>query len=349
MSLEEIAGMAHKTYSTSKHADATNEVSSGELRAFLKQTLENREMFDMMQKLGNTNGESNQSSLAALKEFGIDLDKITGVHQQAANTYRGVADLEQQRRKEVEEKETQVREQNYEYREKMIDLMMQQQMERQNQMFEKMMDKFDKNNDKNNNNNPVNDMAMQTLTKLLEDKINEVQQPPPNPMEQVFASMDMYENLFEKFREKIGIPDSGKKEDLEMYKLRVEDERLRAIEERRMRLEEQKQETMKHTIDTLGAEIADGIGALAAAFKNFGQQEQQTQEPVQQQQSEQPSIIPFQCEECNHQWYYPADQLPKEEDIECPVCVKERLKKEQQEDQEMSVIEGGLEGDAKHG
>lgn len=291
------------------------EISTIDLKKKLIETVETNQLLQMLE----TTNKKDKSPVEVLNEVGFNIKDVTSGMKENIEAYKGLAEIESKKRSEIEERAEKAREQTFELREQLIETRLTQLVENNNRFIADLVKEI-KENKGDSKKDPVSDVGSQIVLNLLNDKVEDLKAlKNSNPLESIFASVDIYEKLKSLFKqEKTEIPDDPRRLDLEILKLKMEDERERIKEEKRIELDRDKHETVKYAINTIGAEIADAIGAFATVLSQNKQTGINQQPQTQTQNGQEQGIqgIPYQCESCGEMFFLQRIV----ENARCPYC-----------------------------
>jgi hypothetical protein len=274
------------------------EVSTSEIKKKLYETIETNQLIQML----DATKKGEKSPVEAMNELGFNIKDITGGLKDNVELYKGLVETEIQKRNKVEEQAQEAKSQVFELREKLIESTIMQQMEKFNSAITDIMKKVEEKKPEEKK-DPVNDVANQLALKLLNEKIEDLtEKKNHNPIQDIFDALETYEQLKGRFKpQETEIPTDANKINIELIKLKLQDDRERAIEEKKLKLDQEKQETIKYALNTIGAELADAIGAFASAMSQPRENSFSTGGQIQAQPQAPQGIqgIPYQCEKCN--------------------------------------------------
>lgn len=271
-----------------------DEVQASDIKKRLLETIETNQLISML----NATNKGDKTPIDVLNEVGFNIKDITGGLKENAELYKNIAESESQKRNVAEDRASAAREQSLELKEKLLEATISQQFEKYNQVLAEIVKEVrEKKNEKKDD--PINDTANQIVLKLLNEKVDDLTTKKTyNPIQDILSAFDTYETFRNKFKPPdTEIPASADKLNLEIIKLKLEDERLRQIEEKRYTLDRDKQDTLKHAVNTLGTEFVDVLGSLASALS------QNKQTAIGQQTGVQG--VTYQCEKCHEIFILP--------------------------------------------
>lgn len=297
------------------NAQNSDEVQLPEIKKKLMDTIETNQLIQLIK----ATNKDEKSSVEILNEAGFSIKDVTEGLKQNAEMFKERAEFESQKRSEVEGREKETREQVYELKEKLLEQTITQQMEKYHTTLLEVIKKLDDKKDEKKN-EPINDIANQILLKLLNDKVEDITvQKSQHPLQSILDSLETLDVLKNKFSPtQTEFPMGKDRADLEIVKLKLEDERERWKEEKRLKLDTEKHETIKYAINTIGTELADSIGSFATIL---GQNKQgnnsapigaQSGAPI----NKEPQGITYQCSKC--QGIFVLSDVV--ESATCPYC-----------------------------
>lgn len=302
-----------------------NDLSLPDIKTKLKEMIETKGYLDLYTGMSGEKKSDNQISV--LKEMGLNLTDIIGGMKENVGIYKDLAEFEKKNRESSVEEVKELRKQNEDTKNKLLELTLTQAMDKYNdtmkEVVKKLEDKSDKEN-KTEKNDPMKNVSEKFLLSLLEDKFEDIKsQKNSNPFDQLFNSIQVVDTLKEKFGKKDELTSY---KDIEIYKLQLEDERERAIHKEKSHAEERKFKVIEHAINTLGTELADSLGAFANAMASNNQNSVNTQT---QQQGTQGglNLIPYYCDKCGETFYLQK----KVDEAPCPLCKDMGIQEEQEQ------------------
>jgi len=270
------------------------EISNSDLKKKLLDTIETNQL---LQALENTK-KGDKSPIETMNELGFNFKDITGGLRENVELYKNLVEVETQKRSEIEQREHETKGHVIELKEKLLETSIMQQMEKYNQMLNEFIKKTEEAEKKKleKKDDPMQNAVSDLTLKLLNDKIEDLTtQKQQNPMQEIFGALETYEELKSRFKPpETEIKTDANKVNLELVKLKLEDERERALEDKKIQIDREKQEIIKYALNTIGAELVDAAGAIAGALTQ-NTQNQPTQAPAQNQGVQ---GIPYQCEYC---------------------------------------------------
>lgn len=245
------------------NAQNGDDVQLPEIKKKLMDTIETNQLIQLMK----ATNKDEKTSVEILNEAGFSIKDVTDGLKQNAEMFKERAEFESQKRVEVENIAKESREQVYDLKEKLLEQTITQQMDKYHSTLLEVVKKLDEKKEEKKA-DPVSDIANQILMKLLNEKVDDIAaQKSQHPLQSILDSLETIDALKTRFSPpQTEFPMSKDRADLEIVKLKLEDERERWKEDKRLKLDTEKHETIKYAINTIGTEIADSLGAFAAVL-----------------------------------------------------------------------------------
>lgn len=223
----------------------------------------------MLKDLISTSEPSPLEGLKHLKEAGLDLGTITGIHKEAAETFRSIAREEREMRREMGQEVREAREEAQMARMEA----MKAQMEALIQSVQSSLNEVRRMTEEARRPaaDPVTTAVQQALAGWLQNQITGTlsqQQKPASPLEAVKESLSLAEQLAEYFRARRD-GDDVRREALvggiktEVLRLILEDERDREFRREQLRLERERMENLRNGLEALKGPLTELVAAVA--------------------------------------------------------------------------------------
>jgi len=272
----------------------SDEVQTSEIKRKLLDTIETNQLIQML----NATNKTEKNPIDILNDVGFNIKDITGGLKDNAELYKTIAEAESQKRTEAEDRVQEARSQTIELKEKLIENTINMQFEKYNQVLTEIVKKIEDKKE-NEKKDPINDTANQIVLRLLNEKVDDITTKKTyNPVQEILMAFETYETFRNKFKPtETEIPSGADRLNLEIIKLKLEDERIKAMEEKKYTLDKEKQETFKYALNTLGTELVDVLGSLASAMSITKTQTIEQKTGIQG--------VTYKCERCNEIFILP--------------------------------------------
>lgn len=226
----------------------------------------------MLKDLISTSEPSPLEGLKHLKEAGLDLGTITGIHKEAAETFRSIAREERDMRREMSQEIEKAREEVQVARAEAVKA----QMEALIQSVQSSLSEVRRLTEEARRPavDPITAAIQQALADVLRNQVTGAlvqQQKPASPLEAVKESLSLAEQLAEYFRARRD-GDDMRREALvggiktEVLRLILEDERDREFRREQLRLERERMENLRNGLEALRGPLTELVAAVAEAI-----------------------------------------------------------------------------------
>lgn len=245
----------------------------------------------MLKELIQTTEPDPLAGLKHLKEIGLDFGTVTGIHKEAAETYRNMVHEEREQRKEIAAMAEKAKEEIYEMRYKMLEMQVQQLMQSMEKSLEEIRKAITGNGAERKDNqitSTVQDAIAQIIQQAVAKTMNAQEK---DPFEEMDKSLRFYDKLSEYLRLRFGGGGNDEARQrallgdikLDALKIILEDERerehlreQREIERERIAANRAMWETIRDQLGNLVPALWETVQALRS-----GQPPQVVEQPAQ--------------------------------------------------------------------
>lgn len=223
----------------------------------------------MLKELIQTAEPDPLAGLKHLKEIGLDFGTVTGIHKEAAETYRNMVHEEREQRKEIAAMAEKAKEEIYEMRYKMLEMQVQQVMQAMEKSLEEIKKAITGNGAEKKGNqitSTVEEAVAQIIQQTINEKMNAQQK---DPFEEMDKSLRFYDKLSEYLRLRFGGGNDEARQrallgdiKLDALKIILEDEREREHLREQREIERQRIEANRAMWETIRDQLGNLVPAL---------------------------------------------------------------------------------------
>lgn len=252
----------------------------------------------MLKDLVATGEPGPLDGLKHLKDIGIDLGTITGIHKEAAEVYKNMLNEEKAAKQEVAAIADKHRQEADQARAELTRL----QMEMLVKLIDSRMSELEKkvSGEKGADRDPLTQTLKAVAARLVENSLSDVVKP-KNPVEGIFETLQLADKLKEYFNlrssgssgddfRRQALSDIKSEAQLKLFQMILEDERDREDRREKREIEKQKAEALREGFSFLKDNLTDAVRAVmefmaarkeaaAQAPPAYSQEPAYTQEP----------------------------------------------------------------------